>query len=143
MTDTATINGGPPLAANQLNLLVNDATVLPGMAVITSTANKIAPGIASSAALSRVLGVATSPGGDGTHVRVSYCGPVVLPTADWDAVTGGNGGLTVSAAYYLSAATAGHLTTTKPTSTNLVVPIGFAFAANTLILSTLFPIVGA
>lgn len=144
MTDTASINGGPPLAANQINPIAHSVTVLPGMAVIPSTlANKISLGKADAAATSRVIGIATSPGGDGDHVRVTYVGPVVLATADWDAVAGTSGGLTPQTAYYLSAATAGHITSTKPSSfgANQVVPIGYGIASNALMLTSLFPIV--
>ena len=126
MTDTATIAGGPALQPNSLNLLVNDVTVLPGMPVIPSVAGKIALGQANTAATCRVIGMATTPGGDGDHVRVTYVGPVQLSAAEWDAIAGTSGGLAALTPYYLSAATAGHITSTKPTSTNLVVPIEFS-----------------
>jgi hypothetical protein len=46
---------------------------------------------------------------------------VTATTGQWDAVTGGSGGLTPGVYYYVSAATAGLLTTTAPTTTGEVV----------------------
>ena len=44
-------------------------------------------------------------------------GFLTATTAQWDVVTGQTGGLTAGSAYFLSAATAGRLTTTSPTTT--------------------------
>jgi hypothetical protein len=47
---------------------------------------------------------------------IAIDGPLVATTGQWDAVTGQTGGLTAGSIYYLSAATAGRLTTTAPTT---------------------------
>jgi hypothetical protein len=56
-------------------------------------------------------------------------------TAQWDVVTGQTGGLTSGAAYFLSAATAGKLTTTAPTATG-----SFCCYVGKAISSTVFEI---
>jgi hypothetical protein len=68
-------------------------------------------------------------------------GVLVAATGDWDAVTGGSGGLTPGSAYYLSAATAGLLTTTAPSSAGqFVVRIGLAISATEMDISITPPI---
>lgn len=54
-------------------------------------------------------------------------GRITATTAQWDAVTGQVGGLTAGARYFLSATTAGQLTTTPPSADGQVIaPIGIA-----------------
>lgn len=68
-------------------------------------------------------------------------GVLTAATGDWDAVTGGSGGLTPGAAYYLSAATAGFLTATAPSSVGqFVVRIGLALSATEMDISITPPI---
>jgi hypothetical protein len=50
--------------------------------------------------------------------------PVILTTAQWDAIAGTTGGLTGGSKYYLSAATAGLLTASAPTYLGKLVLIG-------------------
>lgn len=60
-------------------------------------------------------------------------GTFVLTTAQWDAITGQSGGLTVGSYYYLSQGTAGHITTLKPDS-GIVMKLGLAVSVTTLIV---------
>lgn len=54
-------------------------------------------------------------------------GILIATTAQWDVVTGGSGGLTPGASYFLSAATAGGMTTTPPsTAGQFIVFLGIA-----------------
>lgn len=53
--------------------------------------------------------------------NIQFEGIVTATTGQWDAVTGGSGGLTPGIYYYVSASTAGALTSTAPTSTGEVV----------------------
>ena len=56
-------------------------------------------------------------------------GILTASTAQWDAITGQTGGLTPGAVYFLSAAVAGKLTSTAPTSIGAyVVRVGRAFS---------------
>lgn len=62
-------------------------------------------------------------------------------TAQWDAVTGESGGLTRKAVYYLSAATAGMLTTTPPSTVGqYVVEIGYAQTETMMVIGIKAPI---
>lgn len=68
-------------------------------------------------------------------------GVLVASTGDWDAVTGGSGGLTAGSPYYLSAATAGFLTATAPSTTGqFVVRVGLALSTTELDISIEPPI---
>jgi hypothetical protein len=68
-------------------------------------------------------------------------GVLTASTGAWDAVTGDTGGLTPGAAYYLSEATPGGLTTTAPTSGgDFVVRVGLAISATALDISIMPPI---
>lgn len=68
-------------------------------------------------------------------------GVLVATTGQWDAVTGGSGGLTAGSAYYLDAATAGLLTTTAPTSVGqFVVRVGLAISTTEMEISIMPPI---
>ena len=64
---------------------------------------------------------------NGASGNIATAGVLVATTGQWDAVTGGSSGLTTNEIYYLSAATAGALTTTAP-GTGWVVPIGYALS---------------
>ena len=63
-------------------------------------------------------------------------GFLTATTGQWDAVTGGTGGLTAGSSYFLSATTAGRLTTTAPTATGQFVSfIGKAVSTTVLEVS--------
>jgi hypothetical protein len=53
--------------------------------------------------------------------NIQFFGIVTATTGQWDAVTGGSGGLTPGTYYYVSAATAGQLTSTAPATVGQVV----------------------
>ena len=83
---------------------------------------------ANTAAASNVVGLLTSTSvADTVAGKVMTYGVLTATTAQWDAVTGGSGGLTVNTIYYLSTSTAGMLTSTVPT-TNYLVPVGLALS---------------
>jgi hypothetical protein len=65
-----------------------------------------------------------------------------LATAVWDSVTGGSGGLTEGAIYYVSAATAGHLVVTNaPSGTgDFALGVGVALSATQLLVHIGTPI---
>jgi hypothetical protein len=57
-------------------------------------------------------------------------------TGEWDTVTGGSGGLTAGAQYYLSDTTAGRLTTTPPSTTGrYVVNVGRALSTTVMLIN--------
>jgi hypothetical protein len=68
-------------------------------------------------------------------------GVLTATTGQWDTVTGGSGGLTPGAIYYLSAATAGRLTSTAPTTVGqYVVRVGRALSATKMDMMIMAPI---
>jgi len=68
-------------------------------------------------------------------------GVLSATTGQWDAVTGGSGGLTYNTVYYLDPDTAGMLTETAPTDTgDYVVRIGKAISTTELEISISQPI---
>lgn len=68
-------------------------------------------------------------------------GVLTATTGQWDAVTGQSGGLTAGSPYYLSAATAGNITPTAPTSVGeFVVRVGLALSSTALDISIEPPI---
>lgn len=120
---------------------------IPGTGVIVSL---LAP--TSQGAIARVQPASGASGFPNSHhavgilsrvtgglVRVQFSGPLTLTTAQWDAITGGSGGLTTSDAYYLAVGgTAdGRLTVTRPSgSGDAIVQVGVALNRTTLLLST-------
>jgi hypothetical protein len=68
-------------------------------------------------------------------------GQISATAAQWDAVTGQTGGLTAGSVYYLSATTAGQMTTTAPTTAGQYVGrIGKALSSTVFDLAIAPPI---
>jgi hypothetical protein len=88
---------------------------------------------ADASATANVSGLAVSAAEYPNRPILQFAGPLTLPTERWDAITGGSGGLTPHEVYYLSAATAGKLTTTPPVS-GFITPVGFAHNETTLMI---------
>lgn len=104
-----------------------DDTVLLGKADAVGTANIVALATEDIAA-----------SGTGTFAAD---GPLEATTGEWDAVTGGSGGLTAGEVYYLDPSTAGMLTTTAPTTTTQVVTrVGIAISTVKLDIAIRAPI---
>ena len=75
----------------------------------------------------------------GTYIT---SGLLVATTAQWDAVTGGAGGLTPGAPYYLDLSTAGRITSTLPTADgDILAAIGEAESTTDLLLRIEPPII--
>jgi hypothetical protein len=76
----------------------------------------------------RVVGlVSDSSIANSASGNIATAGSLTATTGQWDAVTGGTGGLTPGSQYWLSSATAGRLTLTAPTTTGeWAQPIGVA-----------------
>lgn len=91
--------------------------------------------ISSAAATSAVVGLVTEQTAIGGPINFRDRGLMILPTASWDALTGGSGGLTPGAFYYLSAAAAGKLVTALPSGADSGVLIGKAINAKTMMIS--------
>jgi hypothetical protein len=122
-----------------------DSDVVVGM-VLASTGSTPSVGVVQATparadtepTYTRVIGVVTAltPAGFRQDATTQATGRVTLSEAQWDAVTGQSGGLTPGP-YYLSDADAGEITTTAPSDLNSVVLlVGIAINATTIILGT-------
>lgn len=113
-------------------VVVTAAPPTVGIASLRAASSGVSGGPSSE--LAQAVGIVVVDGpGDASVVQFS--GLVTLPAAIWDSVTGGSGGLTPGATYYLSNIV-GQLTTTAPTSSgSFVVQVGDALDATTLVLS--------
>lgn len=99
--------------------MTNDqgSSIAIGQAVYVSAAGNVKLAKADAAATKVVLGlVLPTTIADSASGLIVTSGAITATTAQWDAVTGGAGGLTAGAIYFLSAGTAGALTSTAPTT---------------------------
>jgi hypothetical protein len=113
----------------------NEATTLViGTPVYVDGAGTVKEAQADALITSRVLGlvqdvtIAAAAAGD-----IQTDGVFVATTTQWDAVAGTTGGLSPGVHYFLSAATAGLISATAPTTTGeVVVNLGLALSATEL-----------
>lgn len=108
-----------------------------GTPVYVPAAGEIAKAQANAQATMKVFGlVADASIADASAGAVQTDGNLVASTAEWDAITGETGGLTPNAVYFLSAAAAGMLTQTAPTTDGqFVVRVGTALSTTELEIS--------
>lgn len=112
-----------------------DAAMVAGNVVYASAAGHVGLAKADAVGTSKVTGLAVASISSGSSGAVQNGGIVSLSTALWDAIAGTTGGLTYNTIYYLSAATAGALTSTPPsTAGQYVVPVGIAQSTTDLLL---------
>lgn len=109
--------------------------LLPGMPLATAVAaGQVRRGDATSTATASILGLATTSADLTLPVVGQSDGKIELSTAQWDAVTGGSGGLVPGARYYLDVAP-GMITTTPPSAPGTsVTALGRALSSTDLIL---------
>ena len=95
---------------------------------------------ASAADTAFVMGLAASAseklGYRGGHVDVQFAGPLTLTPAQWDRVTGEEGGLTPGALYYLSN-TAGMIAQAPGDN---IVQVGRAMSETTMLIQIQYPL---
>lgn len=118
-----------------------------GNPVYIAASNTFAKAVASTSGAAKVVGVVSTVVDSNSFVLATH-GYVTLTTGQWDAVTGGSGGLTPGEVYYLSPSVLGRITTTPPTnSTHFNVPVLTALSTTVGIVSPrrpqLVPIVAA
>lgn len=144
MADVTILSGGGAKPSGIVNTvrfrnIQADLSVEPGDPIVLL--DEIALSDASAAATANCAGIAVSAGEESTngtaggYIDVQYAGPCTLTTAQWDRVTGGSGGLTPHAVYFVSPTTAGRLTTTDPEPLgDYATKVGFALNATTMML---------
>lgn len=84
--------------------------------------------------------VAVGTGGSGGTVTIRKGGELELTTAQWDAAAGTTGGLTPYVEYYVSGATAGKLTPTRPSTSGDHVIVAIVAKSATKALVVMRPI---
>ena len=101
-----------------------------GTPTYISAANTVKKAQANASGTTDVLGLVRDTSvAAAAQASIQTDGQLTATTTQWDAVTGGTGGLTAGAVYYLSATTAGQLTTTAPTTAGqFVIRIGKAIS---------------
>lgn len=113
------LQAGDYIAGIDIPQLTNDETgsIVIGMPVYADAADGVKKAKADAVGTVNVIGlvsdvsIATAAVGG-----VQTDGILSATTTQWDAVAGTTGGLTKDVIYYLSAATAGNITSTAPTS---------------------------
>ncbi len=135
--------GGAPTPLNSFNPIVVDQDWPPGTPVC-AIAGGVQGAKADAIGTAKLLGLMAGAGVEGSRVLTKFDGPLELSTAEWDAIAGTTGGLTVGTTYYISAATKGKITATAPLGPNYVAPVGIAASATLMIVSgpVPLPIVG-
>lgn len=118
---------------NSQSTLTNNtgSAIVIGNTVYISASGEITKAIANADAASRAVGVTSETINNTASGGVVTAGEITATTGEWDTITGGTGGLTFGAVYYLDNATAGRITTTAPGS-GYVQPIGIALSTTKL-----------
>ena len=135
------LQAGDRMASPDVTTAINGnaGSIVIGTPVYVSAADTVDKAKADAGSTKNVFGlvadltIATTVAG-----AIQTDGSLVASTAQWDAVTGQTGGLTPGALYYLSAATAGMLTTTAPTADgHYVAQVGKALSSTEMEISIL------
>ncbi len=113
-----------------------------GTPVYSFSAGTVKKGQANAAGTAKVLGLMLDASTAAAAIGVvAMDGLLTLTTAQWDAVTGGSGGLVFNTDYFLDPATSGKITSTPPTTVGqLLVYIGTAMSTVDLMLDIDSPV---
>jgi hypothetical protein len=130
--------GAPSAGSPTVSLTnANAGTIVIGAPVYASAAGQVDKARANASGTASVVGlvydasILTTAAG-----LIQTDGVVTATTGQWDAVAGTSGGLTFNTKYYLSAATAGLLTATAPTTVGqYVCQVGIALSTTQMKLS--------
>lgn len=121
--------------------LTPGASHIAGQVVYISGNDAATKAQANGSTASKAIALATAAVSSGSPGTYRTNGVLTLTTAEWDALAGTTGGLTAGASYFLSAATAGLITSTPPTTTGqYVVLIGKAVSTIALDIKIQEPI---
>ena len=107
-----------------------------GMPVYRYDAGEVKKGRADADGTSQIIGLVSDVTvAAASTANLRHYGTLTATTGQWDAVTGGAGGLSAGFYYYLSEATAGGLTATPPSTTNeYIVRVGFALSTTRMLI---------
>lgn len=130
------LQAGDTIASPIFVSQVNDeaGAIVIGTPVYNDVADGVKKAKADAAVTTSVLGlVADVTVATGQPANIQTGDILVATTAQWDAITGGSGGLTPKVWYYLDPATAGKLTLTATSTTGqYLCRIGLALSATEL-----------
>ena len=149
-TDQETLTGdgttGDPVRSLAGDVVFQAADVSPDGVLVGSAVTAIASaptfglasvenGVAGGVAVPWIVGLVAVVGAN-RQLTIRSTGTLRLTAAEWDAVTGGSGGLALETTYYLSPSVVGGLTPTKPVASGTwVVQVGVAINGTDLVLS--------
>lgn len=132
------------------NVNASEEDILPGTPVVITDAAEgdiavndgtVAAAAVTGIALETIVAEVADPASPAGSGQIQTDGIVDLTTAEWDAVTGGSGGLTPGAYYFVGDGGAGtQLVTTEPTGGAIIAPVGQALTATKLILRISYPV---
>lgn len=105
---------GPPGPGSDTFSSESDDTLVVGSPVYVKISGNLGLAQANAIPQTRVRGLAVVSALPGFSSEVQTQGLFVATTAEWDAITGQVGGLTVAASYYVDSTTPGSLSTTSP-----------------------------
>lgn len=112
-----------------------------GNILYSSAAGTAKKAQANALATSYVIGLTLTATASAGSATVQTDGVVTLSTGQWDAVAGTTGGLAFGTVYYLSAATAGLLTATAPSTTGQQwVQVGIGLSTTQMKLEVMGPV---
>ena len=131
--------------ATSVAVNVNAGTLVVGTPVYAPSAGNMDKAQANAAGTAACVGLLSRIHSVAGSLALSSfyqsSGPLILTTAQWDAVTGDVGGLVTGDLYYVSAATAGKITKTAPSAGGQFVAIvGRAVSATELIVQLIPPV---
>ncbi len=131
-----------PTAPNVLTLTNGEASAfIVGNVVYSSAAGTVKKAKADALATSEVVGLSLTATAAAGSATIQTGETVTLTTGQWDALAGTTGGLGFGVVYYLSAATAGLLTATAPSTTGQQwVQVGIGLSTTQMKIQVLGPI---
>ena len=120
----------------------NAGAIVIGMPVFSDDADDVDKAQADAVATVEVIGLVQDTSiAAAASGFIQTDGVLTATTGEWDAVAGTTGGLTAGAIYFLSAATAGNLTETAPTTAGqFVLRVGKALSTTEMEISISQPI---
>lgn len=120
----------------------NGSSLVIGTPVYVSVAGSVNKAKADASGTSKITGLVRDTSvASGASGAVQTDGVLTATTGQWDAVTGGSGGLTAGSYYYVDPSTAGKLTATAPTTVGqYVIFAGLALSTTDLDIDTAPPI---
>jgi hypothetical protein len=128
--------GSPP------NTIASNPGITTAVETVVQSGSGLGGAIASSlAGCVNTIGIVLFQGAT-KNIVVPGGGIVTAATTVWDTVTGGSGGLTEGATYYLSAATAGHIVASNPpvATGDFAMSVGVALSTTQMLVAIGTPI---